>query len=137
MGTFCLLANGMRKRETSTAGSVPDPDLGREQLMTRPLECNEIGGKLYTVFDSFYIETVVGSASVMGSGFTWTLDDFQNVLDAQNENYNIFPPFYSWDIVLQGMVLVNLDKYVDWETGSCNFDTDSSRSILEFCSNLP
>jgi len=43
-----------------------DPELGREQLMAHVLECNEIDGQLYDVFDQFCIQTAIGSRSMVG-----------------------------------------------------------------------
>ena len=58
-----------------------DPDLGREAVMDRVLECAEQDGKLYTVFNSFGINTVVGSTAVVGDRTSWTLDDLRTALD--------------------------------------------------------
>ena len=41
-----------------------DPDLGREGVMEAPLKAAEVDGKLYTVFESVCINTLVGPISV-------------------------------------------------------------------------
>ncbi len=114
-----------------------DPELGREQLMSHVLECNEIDGQLYDVFDQFRIQTAIGSRSVVGDRMAWSMEDFQKVLDAIPKDCSIFEQFFTKDYMLYLMLMFSLDECINWDTGECFFDTDSFKSVLEFCNLLP
>ncbi len=52
----------------------------RGAVMGRVFQANEQDGKLYEVFGSFYIMTVVGASRIVGDSTSWTLSDLQSAL---------------------------------------------------------
>lgn len=58
-----------------------DPELGRDALMTRPLEAMEYKGGLYRIGAYFGIDTLIGRRDVVGDRLTWTYDDLWAVYD--------------------------------------------------------
>ena len=113
-----------------------DPDLGREAVMDRVLECAEQDGKLYTVFNSFGINTVVGSTAVVGDRTSWTLDDLRTALDTMPEGCAIFSPYSTKLRTLKNLVYSDLGSYVDWESGACSFDSEEFKEVLSFCNEM-
>lgn len=114
-----------------------DPELRRDQLMTHVLECDEIGGKLYEIFDSFDIRTIIGAQAVVGDRMSWTLADLQTAKESASDGCEVFHPFYTKENVLREIMRFNQEKYVDWDSGKCDFDSEDFRNILEFCNSLP
>ena len=114
-----------------------DPDLGRDTLMTRPLEANEQDGKLYEIFDNFYIETVVGDTRAVGDRMSWTLADLRAALDNMPDGCSIFGITDTRDDMLNSVLSMNMDQFVDWSTGKCSFDSDEFKSLLSFCNSFP
>jgi len=114
-----------------------DPDLSRDQLMTHVLECDEIDGKLYEIFDSFDIRTVAGAQAVVGDRMSWTLADLQAAKESAPDGCQVFHPFFTKENVLREIMRFNQEKYVDWDSGKCYFDSEDFRNILEFCNSLP
>jgi len=115
-----------------------DPDIGgREGLMDRVFTSAEQDGKLYQIFESFYISTVVGAASVVGDRTSWTLDDLQTALASMPEGCALFSVYDTKSSVLQMALNMNLDRFVDWNEGKCNFNSDEFKSILAFADNFP
>ena len=113
-----------------------DPDLGREAVMDHVLECAQQDGKLYTVFDSFVIKTVVGARAVVGDRTSWTLEDLRAALASMPEGCAIFSPYASKLETLKNIIYADLESYVDWESGACSFDSEDFMEILSFCNEM-
>ena len=114
-----------------------DPDLGREAVMERVLQANEQGGKLYEIFNSFYIITVAGASRIVGDEMSWTLADLKNALTQMPEGCSIFGQYDTKSDMLRTIMSVNADSFVDWDKGECHFDSPSFQSLLEFCNSFP
>ncbi|MBD5150921.1 MAG: hypothetical protein HDT16_00090 [Oscillibacter sp.] len=114
-----------------------DPDLGRDALMTRPLEANEQDGKLYEVFNSFSIRTVVGPTKIVGDRMSWTLADLTAALQNMPEGCAIFGVTDTKEDMLGTVLSLNMDQFVDWSTGECTFDSDNFKALLSFCNSFP
>ena len=114
-----------------------DPDLGRENLMERVFDAASMDGKLYQVFDSFGIRTVVGATKVVGESMSWNLDALQAALATMPEGCQIFSEGDTKSSMLNSVLNQNLGSYVDWSTGQCSFDSDQFKAALEFCNSFP
>ncbi len=110
---------------------------GRDGLMERVFTAAEQDGKLYQVFGDFSIYTVAGAASVVGKRNSWTLADLQAALATMPEGCAILSAYATKSDMLQNIVGMNLDNYVNWSDGSCNFDSDAFKTLLEFCNTFP
>lgn len=113
-----------------------DPEIGREQLMTHVLECDAIDGKLYEVFDAFDIRTVAGAKDVVGDRMGWTPEELQSALDTMPEGCTAFYDYYTKAAILSEILSYNQEKYVNWNTGECRFDSEDFKTLLEFCNGL-
>lgn len=114
-----------------------DPELGRDKLMVRPLEANQQDGKLYEVFSSFEIRTAAGPARIVGDRTSWTLAELREALARMPEGCTIFGVSDVRDSMLSTLLSLNMDQYVDWETGECGFDSPDFKALLEFCNSFP
>lgn len=115
-----------------------DPDIGgREGLMDRVFTAAEQDGKLYQAFDTFAIVTLVGAKSVVGDRISWTLDDMKAALDSMPEGCALFNDYSTKSDVLQMVLYMNLDSFLDWNAGKCYFDTDRFKNLLAFADNFP
>lgn len=114
-----------------------DPDIGRDALMERPFLADERDGKLYRIFDTFSIQTVAGAVDVVGDRHSWTVADLQEALAKMPEGCAIFSAYDTKDNMLNSIMALNLDDFVNWETGECSFDSAAFKSLLEFCNQFP
>ena len=114
-----------------------DPDISREGLMERVFTAAEQDGKLYRIFESFGISTVMGSRKVVGDDLGWTLADLQAALATMPEGCAIFGEGDTKDQMLSSVLSMNLDSYVDWDNGTSSFDSDAFKAALEFCNSFP
>ena len=115
-----------------------DADIGgREGLMDRVFTAAEQDGKLYQIFSTFSISTVLGAPSVVGYRNTWTLQDMQDALAKMPEGCSVFSAYNTKDSMLQMVLSMNLDSFVDWDAGACHFDSEGFKNLLAFCDNFP
>ena len=115
-----------------------DQDIGgREGLMDRVFTAAEQDGKLYQIFDAFSIATVTGSPSVVGDRTSWTLQDLQDALSKMPEGCAVFNEYNTKSNILTLVMSMNLDSFLNWDTGECRFDSEEFKALLAFCDNFP
>ncbi len=140
-----IAVNGIPIRQYGAKGVLEDlwpfidndPDISRENLMERVFTAAEQEGKLYQVFDSFSINTVIGSRQVVGDELGWTLEELKAALATMPEGCSIFGESDTKSGMLMYSLAMNVDAYVDWNSGECHFDSDEFKAALEFCNNFP
>lgn len=113
-----------------------DPELGRTAVMEHVLECAEQNDELYMIFNTFGINTVVGSKAVVGDRTSWTLDDLRVALATMPEGCAIFSPYSTKLETLRNIIYADLGSYVDWENGACSFDSEEFKDVLSFCNEM-
>ncbi|MBS5880412.1 MAG: extracellular solute-binding protein [Clostridium sp.] len=114
-----------------------DPGYSRDKLMTRPVEAAQVDGKLYQLPINFGITTAVGLGRIVGDYTTWTLADVKNALSKLPEGAMVFNQYYTQAEMLMYCVAMNAKDFMDWQNGTCNFDSDEFRALLEFVKPLP
>ncbi len=110
---------------------------GRAGVMENALKAAEQNGKLYQIFDMFDIRTIVGAAGVVGDRTSWTLADLKAAMDTMPEGSTIFGESDTKESILDNILSCNIDSFVDWSTGTCSFNGDSFKALLEFCNSFP
>ncbi|MGM9607358.1 MAG: hypothetical protein ACI3XJ_07625 [Oscillospiraceae bacterium] len=110
---------------------------GREGMMENVLKAAEQDGKLYQIFNSFNIRTVVGAARVVGEEMSWTLEDLRSALATMPEGCTIFGEGDTKENMLSNVMAMQMDNFVDWTTGECQFDSEEFIALLEFCNSFP
>lgn len=113
-----------------------DPEIGREALMEHVLQAVEQNGKLYEVFNRFYISTLVGAKEVVGDRMTWTGEALWAALAAMPEGCGVMEGG-SKDRILEKLLALYAERLIDWETAACSFDSEEFRSLLLFCNQFP
>ena len=114
-----------------------DPELSREDFFPNVLAALENDGKLYSTVDSFYILTVTGASSKVGDTPGWTCDELLAALDTMPEDCTIFNQYATRDEVLRYCLSLEMDRFVDWNTGKVNFETGAFTDMLEFAALFP
>lgn len=114
-----------------------DPDIDRSDLFQAPLKAAETDGHLYRAFSGFSIFTIVGNPSVLGTGMGWNLDEFEAVMDANPEADIPLGEGYRPINFFRNTVLASKNDFIDWETGSCNFDSPEFLQLLESANKIP
>lgn len=110
-----------------------DPIYSRNDFVQGVFPAVEIGGSLYNVFSHFYINTISGKPSVVGTQQGWNIDDFITIVET-NLGACISAPgtYVSGMDFFRSFISSNADIYIDWTTGTVNFDNNEFVRLLEF-----
>ena len=113
-----------------------DPDLSREDFLPNVLSAAEYDGKLAFLPTGFSLQTIIGKASDVGTTPGWTVSDVEALLDSKPEGTQLL---YGMDRSSAMDFCMNLgyNDFIDWEQGTCNFDSQEFADILEFAARFP
>lgn len=89
-------------------------------------------GKLYEIYANFYIETAIGLKEVVGDGSSWNFDDMQEALNKLSEEATVLDETYSRERAVQDFIYGSTNRFVEWETGKCSFDSQEFIDLLNF-----
>ena len=89
-------------------------------------------GGLYELPFEFAANAVACSRSAIGLE-QWTFDEFYREIEKYAEAKTVFGPGMTKEVMLFQLLNNNWDEYIDWQTGVCNFESDSFLRMLEFC----
>ena len=140
---FCL--NGLNYTQLASKGLLEDlypyidsdPELDREDFFENVLNAMEVGGKLCTTVAGVYINSVIGAASIVGDTPGWNYDEFNEALSNMPEGCTAFDEYVTRDQILQNCLALDMDSFVDWGSGECNFNSAEFISLLEFVKSFP
>lgn len=110
-----------------------DPEISREDLMTHVLDCASVDRKLYRVFNSFSIQTAIVCTELMGNRTGWTLEEMMDCYRSMPEDSSILLYFYGKSGTLRNLIRNDMDRWVDWNSGECLFDSEEFKTLLELC----
>lgn len=109
--------------------------LNREDFIENILNVYTINDALISIPSNFSMQTIVGSADMLGEESGWTLDEMIALAEA-HPDADIFDKVAKREI-MQAMMMFNEDAFIDWSTGECRFDSDEFKKMLEFVNRFP
>ena len=112
-----------------------DEGVNQDDYTKEVWKANEVDGKLYSLIPSFKLNTMMGRTSQVGNGFSWTPKQMQELID-QYPKMGLYC-FETKESFLQYVCQYNMDEFVNWETGDCDFSGDSFGIFLEYAKTLP
>ena len=108
-----------------------DPEFGRDMLISTVLMATETDGSLYRIAPNFMIRTIGGSQDILGSYPGWNLSEFMAVLENNpGADLPMGPNTSIWYFI--GLLLDNLDEFIDLSSGEAFFDSGDFAKLLEF-----
>ncbi len=114
-----------------------DPDMSREDFFPNVLGTLEVDGKLYATCAGFGINSLMGASSVVGGEPGWTYEELEAALAIMPEGCDPLDPYITRDQILRNCLALDMNSFVDWTSGQCNFDSDSFVALLEFANRFP
>ena len=109
-----------------------DPELNRDDFFPSILKAMEVDGKLCQVSSGFQIATLIGASSVVGDTPGWNYQQFAEALATMPEGCDPLEQYVTRSDILSTLLYLDLDEYVDWSTGKCNFDSPDFVELLNF-----
>lgn len=111
-----------------------DAETGREEFVPGILKQYEEDGKLYGVMAGYRMETLMGKESVLGTPSEWTIERMQEALDRVPED-GCFVELAPLGL-LRVLVTKGMGEYLDWENGTCSFDSKEFIKVLELAGSM-
>ncbi len=109
-----------------------DADFDRDDLMTQVTDLYEIDGKLYSLAPDFFLMSIWGSSDVIQGRTGVTLTEFEEILEENGRDVNAVWGFYAGEDVLTTLCEINWDVLIDWESRTCDFESETFRMMMEF-----
>lgn len=113
-----------------------DPELSREDLAAKALTLYEWEDGLYGMPLFFAIRTMVGRTETLQGLSGWTVADVQRILSEQPEEM-AFLDQGSREGLLSMLAGYQLDHFIDWEEGTCRFDSREFTDLMQFAAECP
>ena len=114
-----------------------DSSLSEDMLVKNVIDAVKMDGKLYRMPTSFSVIGAAGRHDVVGSYDAWTLDAMQDAMKKLSPDATVFNVDYTKTNVIYACLASSLDQFVNWQSGTCSFDSDEFRAFLSFANSFP
>ena len=111
-----------------------DPELSRDMFLENSLKAFENNGKLTSITPMITVETFAGKKSILGETDRLTLDEAKQKLSGMADGA-VMVQDMPQDEYLK--LAVYFSNFLDLEKGTCDFDNDRFKSILNEAKNYP
>ncbi len=105
--------------------------LDRDMFPENLLEGYTIDGKLVCIPRAFEIQALAGSASRLGAGMGWTMEEVMELTERYPDQKLALDTSAQFLVKELGGRYI-CQRYIDWETGECRFDSDGFCAFLEW-----
>lgn len=137
--------NGLPGRQLAAKGLLTDlypmldadGELSREDFFPNVFAALENNGQLISTASNFYIITVAGSSRVVGDTPGWAYDQLLDALSTMPEGCDVFDIYTTRDTILKYSLSLDMDRFVDWNTGKVDFDNKAFTDMLRFAARFP
>jgi hypothetical protein len=113
-----------------------DPELSRSSFFQGPLSAMEINGGLYEVSPGFYLVTALSTAE-FADVKNMSIDTLESYVQDNEYYQSIFDLSMARDAWLQILIDAYGSYLIDWENGTCNFDSPYFINLIETAKQLP
>lgn len=114
-----------------------DGGLNYSDYFENVLKAAEINGKLYETVSGFTISTVLGPKDIVGNDVRWNYEDYYSALRRAGNNCAAFDVYTTREDIFRALMSVDMDWFVDYENGECNFSNDNFAELLKFAKTFP
>ena len=114
-----------------------DPYMQRDDFVPGILEALEYNGNLYASCAGFTIDTLLAPSDAAGDSAGWSIDEYNAALSTMKSGCSPFDVFITSGDIFKEYIRISLNAFIDWESGTCGFNSDEFKSILSFASSFP
>ncbi len=104
--------------------------LQRSDFVESLLNAYTINGKLVTIPFRFRVSTMVGKSDIVGNTTGWKMDDMIDLAKRYPDARLLY--FAEPDYILTTCMRYSNNIYIDYENGTCHFDSPEFVKLLEF-----
>lgn len=113
-----------------------DPELGRDSFLPNMLDGLSTNGELHALYNSTEIISLAALEKYVGDGKNLSIDDFRRIIAENDELAAMFGPWMTKSNLLGWICSTCINDYVDYANGTCDFNNDSFKALLEWCSEM-
>ncbi|MCM1534541.1 MAG: extracellular solute-binding protein [Clostridium sp.] len=106
-------------------------EFSEEDFLDNAVAAYKDGEALYAIPTHFWLSSMVGKSSVLGQREGWTLSEYQDFVDSLTDE-RIVTAGISKEEMFNRIILQYAERYIDWETGNCSFDSEEFLALLAF-----
>lgn len=109
-----------------------DTEISKEDILPSVLEGMKMDGKLYCVAPQFGVWSAACRTSDADGKEGWTFAEMREALEKKGEGTLAFKEPDKQQMLFE-CLFGNLNEFINWETGECDFTSRKFKDILEFC----
>ncbi len=109
-----------------------DTEFKKEDFVSSILHLYEMDGHLYTIAPIFRIYTMWGAGSTIKGRNGVNAEELMQILRSNGGDINSIDGFSADESVLTTLCALNMDTFIDWSAGTCDFVGEAFRQVLEF-----
>lgn len=114
-----------------------DAEISKNKYLGNVLDAFRIDGKMYFVTPSFSVLGLMGKKKDFKDTKGITIDQLDKMIKGKGLSYDTAMGVASKDSILSWNLFYAMDQYVDWDKGTCSFDSDSFIKLLKFAAKFP
>lgn len=107
-----------------------DSDLSRDDILPNVLEASSINGKILSLPSYFTVSTMAVKTKFFDKE-NWTFEDLKKTYEKMPENTELLE--YTTRLNAFYTLRSAFGNCIDYEKGTCNFNTNEFKDVLEFC----
>ncbi|MDE7251606.1 MAG: extracellular solute-binding protein [Acetatifactor sp.] len=111
-------------------------EISEEDFVEKAISTYRDGEGLYAIPTNFWLGSMVGKTSCLGGRSGWTLEEFREYADAL-PNPGAATASDSKENMLDWIMMQYAERYIDWESGTCSFDSEEFLELLDFVNRFP
>lgn len=113
-----------------------DAELDINNFMPNIMEAFSVEGKTYMLVPFYSIQTLIAKAADVGDERGWTVQEAVELLRSKPEGTQLLANA-TRDEVLWECMTMSSNQFIDWEKGTCSFNSEDFIQMLEFIGSFP
>lgn len=114
-----------------------DPVISKGKYLNNILDAYRVGGKMYFVTPGFNVCGLMGKAKDFKETKGLTIPQLEKMIEKKKADYKVALGVVNREMILDWVMYYAMDTFVNWEKGTCSFDSDSFIDILRFAKKFP
>ncbi len=113
-----------------------DEEFDLNHYMPNIIEAFSTDGKLYQLVPFYYINSMAAKTSVVGEERGWTVQEAMELMENSPEGTQLISG-ETRSTMLNNCLAMAGNQFVDWKTGTCNFESQDFIALLNFLALFP
>lgn len=109
-----------------------DAEMKKEDFVSSVLRVYEVNGRLYAIAPSFLVHTMWGAGSTVNGRKGIDAAEMIRLLQSKGGDINSIDGFSADESVLTTLCGLNMDQFIDWSEGTCDFTGSGFQQVIDF-----